>query len=341
MAVRSVIISLSLGSVVASLAMIFHSPDGAELNLGDAMKIVHALTYVSVLAGPLLVTACATRLKIVGWAGIALIIAAVGVTYALQETSGGSVGSPGWVSGFVSILIVIPSGLLLCAIAGVASLVDILGKTPAAMKPVIISLCIPAVLTAAYYIAAGRRPDIDRLLEDLKRPAKRHEYTSIGVKLSEIEAPQMVDPLIALLKDDNPHIRRTAAMALGGKSRDVKAITPLLDALAAETDVDVKVWIMHAIGHTTPRAGVLKRSMAADALIAELRTGDKGTRHAAATNLGAIGTEKAVLPLIEVMREEELRFSAENALIQITGRRLGHDPDVWLNYWRQNRKKHQ
>ncbi len=340
MAVRSVIISLSLGCAAASLLMIFHSPDTAELNLGGAMKIVRVLTYISVLAGPVLVAACATRLKIVGWVGICLIIAAAGITYALTETSGGTVGSPGWVSGFVSILIVIPFGLLLCAIAGVASLMDILEKAPAAMRPVIISFCIPAVLTTAYYIAAGRTPNVDRLLEDLKRPAQYYEYTSIGVKLSEIEAPQMVDPLIALLKDDNPHIRIAAAMALGGRSRHVRAIRPLLEALAAEGDASVKVWIIRAIGHTTPRAGVLKQSMVADALIAELKTGDQEPRKAAATNLGFIKAEKAVPPLIDAMRDEGLRFSVENALIEITGQRLGDDPDVWLKYWRERQRNH-
>ncbi len=341
MTIRSVIISLSLGCAAASLLMIFHSPDAAELNLGEAMKVVRALTYISILAGPVLVAACATRLKSVGWVGIGLIIAAAGVTYVLQETSGGSVGSPGWVSGFVSIMIVIPFGLLLCAIVGVASLMDILEKAPAAMKPVVISFCIPAVLTAAYYIAAGRSPNVDRLLEDLKRPAKYYEYTSIGVKLSEIEAPEMVDPLIALLKDQNPHIRIAAAMALGGKSRHVKAITPLLEALAAEGDASVKVWIIRAIGHTAPLAGALKQSMAADAMIAELKTGDQEPRKAAATNLGFIKAEKAVLPLIDAMRDEGMRFHAENALIEITGQRLGDDPDAWLKYWREKQESRQ
>jgi HEAT repeats len=339
MTVRSILISLSLGFIAMSLMMIIYPPDSAEVNLGNAYELVRVSTFAAILISSLLIAVCAKRFKVVGYIGIGLIIVSLAVSFVLQKTSGGSVGSHGWVSGFVGMLVIIPMGLLMCSISGMATLIDILGKNPSAIKPVIASFAVPAILLAAFYIVAGREPDIAALLETFQKPDEMYEYTIAASRLSQIDDLDMIDPLIALLENENPRIRGAAAMALAGRSRHVKAINPLLNALDQETDADARDWIIRALGVTAPKADVLKQTMVADVLIEKLITGDNRIKQAAAENLGFMKAKKAIKPLIDAMRIEEVRFHAHNALIAITGRRLGDDPDAWLRWWRETQGK--
>ena len=338
MKLRGILISLSLGFIAMSLMIILHPPETAEVNLGDAYSLIKGFAFIAVFVGCLVMTVCAKRLRIAGWIGFGLILASLLVSFILQKATGGSMGTPGWISAFVSILVIVPLGILLCSIAGIASLTDIIGTNPSAVTPVITSFAIPVVGLLAFYIIAGREPDIISLLKTFQNPDKPYEYSTAAFKLSNIENPAMVAPLVALLKNDNPRIRASVALALGGKSRHSSAIDQLIAVLGKETDVEAKQWMIRALGVTAPKANRSKQALITDVLIKMLKTEENQIKQTAAENLGFMKAKKAIKPLIDAMQIDDVRFHAHNALITITGQRLGNAPDAWLKWWEMHRK---
>ncbi|MBI4672414.1 MAG: HEAT repeat domain-containing protein [Chloroflexi bacterium] len=102
---------------------------------------------------------------------------------------------------------------------------------------------------------ARRRADLEQLLEKLDEPAQHpfaiyclHEYGT-----------DAVEPLIALLQDDDPDARFGAAHTLG-LIGDERAIPGLINALA-DKEPAVRYWAAEALGkmHATSAAGALQK----------------------------------------------------------------------------------
>ena len=102
--------------------------------------------------------------------------------------------------------------------------------------------------------------------------------------LQKIRDPRAVEPLIAVLKDEDSYVRRSVASALGHFG-DERAVLPLIDALQEK--------------HT-------------------------GIRRSAVSSLGDLGDERAVAPLVSMLTDDDGFFEelhvctyAADALLKI------------------------
>jgi cyclophilin family peptidyl-prolyl cis-trans isomerase/HEAT repeat protein len=149
------------------------------------------------------------------------------------------------------------------------------------------------------------RPDLQRLVE---RQARRDTATLVAalahadpvvraraaLGLGSVEAMSAVPALLTALADPVADVRGLAAFALG-QSADAAATGPLLDALRAEADSDVRRELLHALGKTGDRAALaglvattLPAELDADRALAVARFGLRGVHDPTAVQwLGA------------------------------------------------------
>ncbi|MBI2870938.1 MAG: HEAT repeat domain-containing protein [Candidatus Omnitrophica bacterium] len=82
--------------------------------------------------------------------------------------------------------------------------------------------------------------------------------------------------------------------------------------------------------------GELGDTQSAEVLVATLTDPDPFVRRVAAWALGRIGDPSGVPPLISALHDEHewIRQEAHGALVQITGRDLGAEPQAWVEWWR-------
>lgn len=161
------------------------------------------------------------------------------------------------------------------------------------------------------------------------RTNDRRTHTLVVDDLVRIGRPA-VEPLLAVLNDQNPNVRAGAARALG-KIGDVRALDALVFRLRFDDDVEVRksaVWALHIGG-----------ARAVGPLIEALRDPDEWVRFGAVIVLAKIG-QPAVLSLIGALKENRpvVRASAAETLGRIGDLRaaeplseLLYDPDdeVW------------
>ncbi|MBU0673531.1 MAG: HEAT repeat domain-containing protein [Proteobacteria bacterium] len=333
--VRGGIIALGISLVVISLLILMLPPENTAANLGKVAYFIRGVAIMFIFLGCLLTVGPAQRLRKVGWYGITLICLSLGVSVALQRATGASMGTTGWISSFVSTLFLIPIGILLCGITGIASLHLILKETPNSNRLVGGAIIIPLILLALFYLAAGRQPDIRTSLAIFDDPDRQDEYFSAASRLADINDPELLAPLITLLDHQNPQLRAATAMALSGKSHHERAISPLLVALAKESDPEAKIWMIRALGVASHNTEPSQMANTIEMLIEKLQNDDILTKQAAAEALGFMKAEKAIKPLIDSMAIEDVHFLAHNALIIITGQRLGPDPELWNSWWQE------
>jgi len=215
--------------------MLTNEPAYGRANLGVLCEFMKNSAPVLMLLSCILIMVTATKLRILSIIGIVMIAGSLLVTYILAERTGYSMGTTGWVSGFLGILVIIPGGMFLCCITGILSLIDLLEKESAVKKPVIVSIVVIVMLGLGYHIVADWKPDVRDLVEAIKNDENEYERFSIGGKLWEIQDDNLPPLLIPLLEDENPRVREAAALSLSGKSRNTMVVRPLLRALDRET----------------------------------------------------------------------------------------------------------
>ena len=117
------------------------------------------------------------------------------------------------------------------------------------------------------------------------------------------------DTLLRILKSDNSIIRENVIFTLG-KNKDPKAILPLINALK---DEDNDVW------QSAQKALQDIGTPAIDALIASLKDENLNVRRRAPYILGSIKNTRAILPLINALKDEDndVWQSAQKALQDI------------------------
>ena len=150
---------------------------------------------------------------------------------------------------------------------------------------------------------------VPALIEALKDKVEGVRW-SAAAALGRI-GPEAVPALIAALKDENEHVRDSAADVLGDIGPEAKAAVPaLIEALKDKVEGD-RWSAAAALGRIGPEA--------VPALIAALKDENEHVRDSAADVLGDIGPEaKAAVPaLIEAIKDDDIRWSAENALGEI------------------------
>ena len=127
--------------------------------------------------------------------------------------------------------------------------------------------------------------------------------------LGENGAPA-VEPLIGLLRDNDPEVRWSAAQALG-KIGDVRAVEPLI-RLLGDSDTNVR-------SSAAPALGLLGDVRAVEPLIGLLGDSDTNVRWSVVLALGLLGDVRAVEPLIRLLGDSEpkVRLSTALALAKI------------------------
>jgi HEAT repeat protein len=136
--------------------------------------------------------------------------------------------------------------------------------------------------------------------------------------LAPMKDPQAVEPLVGLLKDENPGVRRAAVAALSARG-GFRVVEPLVGALE-DPNPDVRATATTAVfrrlmtdadadtRRTTAAAlGRIRAVEAVDPLVKGVMDADEGVRVAVVRSLQAIGDVQAVLPLIIVLAHEQLR----------------------------------
>jgi len=333
---RSSIITVCIGVIILSVFMLVKEPAYGTANLGVFCTFMKNASPVLMFVSCIFIMLASTKLRVLSIIGVVLIVGSLVATYIFGELSGYSMGTSGWVSGFVGILVIVPAGLFLCCMTGLFSLVDMLEKESAVKKPVVVSALVILLLGITYHVVADWKPDIRSLVEAIKNDENEYERFSLAGRLWEIQDDKLPPLLIVLLEDKNPRVREASALALGGKSRNAMAVQPLLRALDRETDEKAKEWIIRAFGTVVPLAEPADRSEALETLIQVLKNGKGDIKAVAAQALGMIKDERAIQPLIDALSDKDADFFAHDALITITGNRFERDPDEW-NKWMAGR----
>jgi HEAT repeat protein len=116
-----------------------------------------------------------------------------------------------------------------------------------------------------------------------------------------------IEPLIAALKDKDPHVRNRAAGGLGNPAiEDARVVEPLIAALNDE------FWRVRATA--VVGLGGTKDPRAFELLIAALDDGHPNVRKRAAGTLGKIKDHKAVEPLIALLTDDNQAVRAAAAV---------------------------
>jgi len=177
--------------------------------------------------------------------------------------------------------------------------------------------------------------------------------------LGKMKDGRAVDPLLERLKDENENVRKAAVEALE-MIGDVRAVEGLQELIRDEDkDVRAQVFktllkfkdkrsvksIIYALENsedqkTRMRAvkvlGELRDPLAVDALIQVLVDEHFQFQMEAADALGKIGDEKAVGPLIAILKSTwivPLKVNASEALRKITGEDYGFSVEDWEKWW--------
>ena len=201
---------------------------------------------------------------------------------------------------------------------------------------------VPEILSQFSMGRLQRLEDLDKknafdpkVIADVVGPAKlasdeliTHKEKSVRVlvasALSEAATPDVVDPLVKLLKDKEPEVIRQAAAGLG-RTSDPRAGQPLFDLLGRQPSMRHSV--LDAIGRSTSAPGLaklidsadsidLKRSLttmlaathdprAADTMAKLLNEQDADIKQAAALALAELGDPRAVPVLAEQAKHED------------------------------------
>lgn len=173
----------------------------------------------------------------------------------------------------------------------------------------------------AYELAETGDPEaltaLVRALEDQSDLVRAAAATALG----QLDDQRAVDPLIVSLKDPLPSVRENAARALG-KLEDPRAAWPLSELLLQEcqehpaeikgytTKDDVRVVTGVSSGGSrvssiATAALIQMGSPAIDALIHVLEEGKICARSEGARAMGEIGSTKATIPLLDLVRRTE------------------------------------
>ncbi len=176
-----------------------------------------------------------------------------------------------------------------------------------------------------------------------KDPSRRMDA---AVKAKSLQRKELIKPLAALLKDDFDFVRSAAIEALGARMGEAdvkaaaKALAGRLPSLSKTSTQKVELLTaltaLHDLAHPT----------ALKALFADMTpTTHPDIVRARCMAVGNIPHKDAVEGLIKLMSSGRnrggkggARGNAAAGLRYATGENLGHDPDVWRAWWKENKK---
>ncbi len=161
-------------------------------------------------------------------------------------------------------------------------------------------------------LALGKLGDfrgVPVMMVDLPQVSGR-DRDNVVVALRVLKDRRAIPTLRNALKDKSPYVRSIAVAALG----EMKAGEAYAEIVALTKDKEGRG------GDTNGKTLNCIRSSPADL---------------ACYALGALGDRRAVPVLIELLRDPDLKESAQQGLEVLTEQRLGDDPDKWTVWWKR------
>ena len=134
------------------------------------------------------------------------------------------------------------------------------------------------------------------------------DRNNVVVALRILKDPRAVPALREALKDKTPYVRCIALEALG----ELKAKEAYADIVALTKDKPLE--------------------LNAEKVLNCIRMPPAGS---ACYALGALGDQRAVPVLIELLPDKDLQSQARQALEALTQQKLGNDPAAWTAWWKQ------
>ena len=203
---------------------------------------------------------------------------------------------------------------------------DVPVEAPAAPLPVNNFFVLQKV---ADILAEIGEPAIEPLVAALKDEQWHVRWTAAAA-LGGIADKRAVEPLIASLKDANPEVRCAATLALESM-RDARAVPGLAEALQ-DSNADLRCNAADALA-------AVKDPHAVVALISAMNDKESQVRLHVVTALGEIRTAQAVDALIAALGDKDpgVRQMAARKLQEITGQNFGQDAAQWRQWWGTNK----
>jgi RNA polymerase sigma factor (sigma-70 family) len=165
-----------------------------------------------------------------------------------------------------------------------------------------------AALTLA---SLGDRSGVPVLMADLAT-ATGADQVNVAVALRILRDERAIPALRKALKDRSPDIRGFAVAALG----ELKAAKAYDDMVALTKDKEgLREGKRDGGLHCFPNCPAFSACYA----------------------LGALGDERAIPVLIELLKDEDLQTYARQALESMTRQKLGKDPGKWMEWWKSKR----
>ena len=335
MTLKGILIAIGLGMIIFSGYMLKCRPENAQFNLGYLYAFVSTFTLLGLVIGSILITISATHLRVLGIVGCTMMLLCVVSMTVAEKMWGGSMGSNGWIIGFVSIVFIIPAALLLCFLTGIVSLTKIIELHAAARVPVITCVILMPIGFIMFIHLMNKPPNIERMIQALRNTDTTDRLEAIHA-VSEIQDARIVEPMIHILQNSNEecYIRSAAAWALGKQAGDSRIIQPLIEALH-EKDIGIKEGVIFSLGQIARVTGMEHDSRAVDALVHTLENAEEPIRRASVQSLGWVEDDRVIPLLIHALRDESslVRFHVHEHLIRITGLDFGENLEQWQAWY--------
>ncbi|MEW6533599.1 MAG: HEAT repeat domain-containing protein [Thermodesulfobacteriota bacterium] len=169
------------------------------------------------------------------------------------------------------------------------------------------------LLTLSLLVGCGPESEVDRLIQDLNSRSAARKIRAVQT-LGLIKTPAAIEPVAAMLHDDDAAVRRCATWVLG-QIDDPRSVQVLLNALRHDDSNVVKEALSGLAKNNSP--AVLS------ALTDTLQHKDPKVRRKAASELGTMGDRRAIGPLKRSLTDRQCGRQAAQAL-----RRLGWTPQT-------------
>ncbi|MEI8291440.1 MAG: HEAT repeat domain-containing protein [Verrucomicrobiota bacterium] len=154
----------------------------------------------------------------------------------------------------------------------------------------------------------GETSGVPTMIDDLSKATGR-DRGNVVVALRVLKDKRAIPALRMALKDESAYVRGIAVLTLG----ELKATEAYDEIVSLTKDKGDKPGDKNAGG--------------LDCVIMPPACG-------ACYALGALGDERAIPILIEVLTDNELQWCAQQALEALTKQKFGHAPDKWKAWWK-------
>lgn len=335
---RGIVLVIGVGLITFSGYLLHFRPENARFHLGSWYPLLLNSALFGVILGSVLIAVLATHLRMIGIISSTLLVCTFIIMHIADQLWGGSMGSYGWIVGFLCQTIMFPVAGTASLVVGSISLIRLLQFHHPARIPAIVSLVVIVAGLIGFIYLVNRPPDIERMLHNLNDPDSTKRLEMIHL-LRELKDARIIDPMIALLHNpDEPfYVRSAAAWTLGNQGGESLIIQALITA-SHEQDINIREAAIFSLGQASQTINTEQElRQAVDALTHALTDSEELIRIAAVQSLGWLNAKRTMSLLIDTLSDESslVRYHAHEALVRLSGQDFGENADQWRT-WLEN-----